>query len=87
MLRVQEEISLRLLGVSRSGLYYEPVGTSAEELALMRCIDELHLRWPFYGSRKLCEALRATGITVNRELTLPCPSLRVLTTRPLTRWL
>jgi hypothetical protein len=60
MIQVQQEISLRrqceLLAVGRSGLYYEPVGTSAEELALMRRIDEIHLEWPFYGSRKLCEA-------------------------------
>jgi putative transposase len=48
-------------------LYYEPVGTSAEELALMRRIDELHLLWPFYGSRKLCEALRSEGVHVNRK--------------------
>lgn len=71
MIEVQERLSLRrqceLLGVSRSGLYYEPVGTSAEELALMRRIDEIHLKWPFYGSRKLCEALRAEGHAVNRK--------------------
>ncbi len=58
MIQIQEQISLRrqceLLAVGRSGLYYEPVGTSAEELALMRRIDEIHLQWPFYGSRKLC---------------------------------
>ena len=68
---MQEHLSLRrqceLLGVSRSGLYYEPVGTSAEELALMRRIDEIHLKWPFYGSRKLCEALRTEGLSVNRK--------------------
>lgn len=56
-----------LLAIGRSGLYYEPVGTSAEELALMRRIDEIHLKWPFYGARKLCEALRLEGITVNRK--------------------
>jgi putative transposase len=43
------------------------VGTSAEELALMRRIDEIHLRWPFYGSRKLCEVLHAGGVEVNRK--------------------
>ena len=32
-----------LLAVSRSSVYYEPVGPDAEELALMRRIDELHL--------------------------------------------
>jgi putative transposase len=48
LLRRQCEI----LGLSRSGLYYEPIGTSAEGLSLMRRIDEIHLQWPFYGSRK-----------------------------------
>jgi putative transposase len=38
-----------LLHLSRSGLYYEPEPTSPEELALMRRIDELHLKRPFYG--------------------------------------
>jgi putative transposase len=42
-----------LLGVGRSGLYYEPEATSTDELALMRRIDELHLRHPFYGSRNI----------------------------------
>ena len=71
MIQVQEKISLRrqceLLAVGRSGLYYERVGTSAEELALMRRIDEIHLEWPFYGSRKLCESLRNEGTVVNRK--------------------
>jgi putative transposase len=71
LIRVQEQISLRrqceLLGVSRSGLYYEPVGASAEQLGLMRRIDEVHLQWPFYGSRKLCEVLRVEGVIVNRK--------------------
>jgi putative transposase len=55
--------------VSRSGLYYEATGTSDEELALMGRIDELHLEWPFYGSRKLCHALKAEGVAINRKRT------------------
>ncbi len=47
-----------LLHLSRSGLYYEPEPTSPEQLALMRRVDELHLKYPFYGSRKLADALR-----------------------------
>ena len=39
-----------LLGVSRSSQYYAPSGESAENLALMRRMDELHLAHPFYGS-------------------------------------
>jgi putative transposase len=56
-----------LLRVSRSGLYYEPVQDSAEDLALMRRLDELHMKWPFYGSRKLTLELRAEGQELNRK--------------------
>lgn len=71
MIDRQAVLSLRrqceLLKVSRSGLYYEAVGTSPEDLALMRRIDELHLAKPFYGSRKLSFALRVEGEPVNRK--------------------
>ena len=67
----QPELSVRrqceLLRVSRSGLYYEPVPTSPDELALMRRIDELHLKYPFYGSRKLSDVLRKEGHEANRK--------------------
>jgi putative transposase len=56
-----------LLRVSRSGLYYEPVPTSAEELALMRRIDEIHLEHPFYGSRLISVTLRKEGRDANRK--------------------
>ena len=56
-----------LLRLSRSGLYYEPEPTSPEELALMRRMDEIHLRYPFYGSRKLSDALRKEGRDANRK--------------------
>jgi len=56
-----------LLGVNRSSLYYEPVEPDAEELALMRRIDELHLKHPFYGSRKIAQTLKADGLEVNRK--------------------
>jgi putative transposase len=69
--RDQPELSVRrqceLLRLSRSGLYYEPEPTSPEQLALMRRIDELHLKYPFYGSRKLADALRREGRDVNRK--------------------
>ena len=56
-----------LLGVNRSSVYYEPVGVAADDLELMRYIDELHLKRPFYGSRRVSAALRAEGRTVNRK--------------------
>jgi putative transposase len=47
----------QLLGLPRSTCYYEPAGESAENLALMRAIDEQYLKRPFYGSRKMAEVL------------------------------
>jgi putative transposase len=38
-----------LLGVNRSGLYYEPVGESEENLRLMRLLDEQYTRTPSRG--------------------------------------
>jgi putative transposase len=67
----QRALSVRrqceLLGVSRSGLYYAPEPTSAEELALMRRIDEIHLEHPCYGSRLLSVTLRNEGRDANRK--------------------
>jgi hypothetical protein len=42
-----------LLGLNRSSWYYEPMGESAENLALMRRIDEQYLKTPCYGRRKM----------------------------------
>ena len=42
----------KLVGVSRSSQYYRPKGERAENLALMRRLDELHMAYPFYGSRQ-----------------------------------
>jgi len=60
---------VRLLALSRSSLYYEPVGTSKSDLALMAAIDEVHLELPFYGARRLRDELREKGFTVGREHT------------------
>lgn len=65
------ELSMRrqcaLLLMNRSSLSYEPVGPDEEELALMRRIDEMDLEHPFFGSRKLVQALKLEGKTVNRK--------------------
>ena len=57
----------RLLGLSRSALYYRPAGHSAATLALMRRIDELYLRYPFYGSRQMARHLAREGVSVGRH--------------------
>lgn len=65
--RVSMRRQCQLLAVCRSSLYYQPKPTSLEELALMRRIDEVHLAFPFYGSRKLTRCLKDEGKGVNRK--------------------
>jgi putative transposase len=59
----------RLLKIARSTLYYQPVPAGAEELTVMRRIDELHLECPFYGSRRMAVVLRNDSWVVNRKRT------------------
>jgi putative transposase len=56
-----------LLGLARSGVYRRPRSANDNDLALMRRIDELFLRWPFLGSRRLAALLSAEGPRVNRK--------------------
>ena len=56
----------RELGISRGSVYYLPRPASSADLALMRRIDELHLEFPFAGSRMLRDLLAGEGITVGR---------------------
>ena len=55
------------LGISRGSIYYEPVAVSADDLALMRRLDELHLEHPFAGSRMLRDLLAAEGNKIGRR--------------------
>jgi len=63
------EISVRrqceLLGLARSGVYYEPRAETTQNLELMRLIDEAYTRWPFYGVRKMTAHLCREGYEVN----------------------
>jgi putative transposase len=65
------ELSVRrqceLLGLSRSSLYYEPAGETAENLRLLRRIDEQYTACPFYGSRRMTAWLLTQGEAVNRK--------------------
>ena len=56
----------RLLGISRGSAYYLPQPASVVDLALMRRIDELHLDYPFAGSRMLQGLLNAEGHDIGR---------------------
>lgn len=57
----------QLLGVARSTAYDQPPPVSAAVLALMRRIDELHLQYPFAGTRMLRDLLRCAGRRVGRR--------------------
>src|SRR5438445_10228582 len=65
------ELSMRrqcqLLGLSRSSLYYEPAAETAENLRLMRLIDQEYTAHPFLGSRRLTKWLAEQGEAVNRK--------------------
>jgi putative transposase len=56
-----------LLGLARSNVYYEPVETPADDLRVMRLIDEVYTARPFYGSRRMAVELARRGEVVNRK--------------------
>lgn len=56
----------RELGISRSSVYYLPAPVSATDLGIMRRMDELHLEYPFAGSRMLRDLLRQEGMAIGR---------------------
>ena len=57
-----------LAGLSRSSYYYEPLGMETEEnLALMRVIDRLYLKRPFYGTPRITDWLRAWELSNTLE--------------------
>jgi putative transposase len=56
-----------VLSISRSSFYHAPMGESPETLALMRRIDELFLKYPFYGSRQMARQLQREGVRVGRH--------------------
>ena len=57
----------RLLSLSRSSFYYAAKGESEANLALMRRIDELFLKYPFFGSCQMVRRLRRDGLGVGRH--------------------
>ena len=64
----------QLLALPRSSVYYTPQPVPAADLALMRHLDELHLAYPFAGSRLLRDLLRLREVLVGRKhvATLMC---------------
>jgi len=56
----------RILEICRSSYYYSAVPVDQRDVDLMRVIDEIHLKYPFYGSRKVRDELRDRGYWVGR---------------------
>ena len=69
--REHPELSLsrqcEVLSISRSSFYHAVKGESPETLALMRRIDELFMKYPFYGSRQMVRQLRREGVRAGRH--------------------
>jgi putative transposase len=57
----------RLLDLSRSSVYYHPVPMSLGELAIMAATDEIHMKRPFYGIRRIRGQLLQRGFDVGRQ--------------------
>jgi putative transposase len=57
----------KLLGISRSSLYYRPVVPSQREIALKNRIDEIYTQYPFYGYRRIHQQLLRDGFALNRK--------------------
>jgi len=57
-----------VLQIHRSGLYYQPNGESQHNLDLMLEIDKIHLKWPYYGTRRMTAELQNMGYVVGRKL-------------------
>jgi len=56
-----------ILNISRGSIYYLPEPVSIADLTLMRRMDELHLEFPFAGSRMLRDLLAANGSKIGRR--------------------
>ena len=69
-----------LLDVARSTAYYRPEPVSEEDLALMRLIDEIHLQYPFYGSRRMRDELDDRG-----HMRIPGQADHRIQSKPITR--
>ena len=71
MIDPEHDLSIKrqaeVLDISRSSVYYRQRPVSAEDLCLMRQVDELHLNYPFAGSRMLRDLLSHQGLEVGRR--------------------
>jgi putative transposase len=55
------------MSIPRSSAYYQTTSDTSRDGMLMRAMDEIHLRLPFYGSRRISDELMEEGHLVNRK--------------------
>jgi len=75
----------RLAGVPRSGVYYEPVPETPENLHLMRLIDEQYMKHPEFGYPRMTDWLRDDGYEINHKRVarlMRCMGLQAITPGP-----
>jgi putative transposase len=61
------EKQCELVGISRSGYYYEPEIASKKTLSLVNIVDETYTRYPFFGTRKMASYLKRNGYEIGRK--------------------
>ncbi len=57
----------KILGLFRSSLYYKAVPINVRDQELMKHIDKIHLKYPFYESRSIRDERREQGYKIGRE--------------------
>lgn len=56
-----------LLNITRSRLYYRPVGIKKEDIIVMNILDQQHTKTPFYGVPRMTAVLRKKGHTIGKD--------------------
>ena len=57
----------KLLKISRSSIYYRPVGFDQATIDLMHEIDRIFTKYPFFGSRQIAAYLPPSGFSAGRH--------------------
>ena len=56
-----------LLGISRSGYYYNPKPINQKQLQLINRVDEIYTEFPFFGTRRMASYLQRNGYNIGRK--------------------
>ena len=56
----------QILELSRSSLYYRAVPFNVRDLQIMKLMDEIHLKHPYWGSRSIRDELQDQGYKIGR---------------------